>query len=75
MFITFLNIKGIVRFEFIPQGQAVNQFILCKYSSDYVTLSVEKCLNFRPTDIYRDSTTFHKAVTVKQFWLKDPLLN
>jgi hypothetical protein len=45
MLITFFNIKGIVHFEFIPQGQIVNQVY---YVETMKQLCETKGLNFGP---------------------------
>jgi hypothetical protein len=50
--IIFFDVKDIVHFEFIPQGQSVSQstkLIMWKYSSGYVKLCVETGQNFGPT--------------------------
>jgi len=60
MHITFSSIKGIVHFEFIPQGQTVSQaYYMC----------VVKGLNFGPTIGFPTMTTppAHRALSVKQF--------
>jgi hypothetical protein len=41
MLITFFDLKGIVHFEFIPQGQSA-KLITWKYLSGYMKLCVEK---------------------------------
>jgi hypothetical protein len=38
MLIAFFDIKGIVHFEFIPQGQAVNQASYMEVMKGYVKL-------------------------------------
>jgi len=45
MLINFFDIMGIVHFEFIPQGQTVNQ----TYCVAKLKLCVEKGMNFGPT--------------------------
>jgi actin-related protein len=45
MLITVFDIKDIVNFEFIPQGQTVNQ----TYCVAKLKLCVEKGMNFGPT--------------------------
>jgi hypothetical protein len=46
MLVTFF-VKGIIHFEFIPQGQST-KLIVWKYWSGYTKLCVENGLNFGP---------------------------
>jgi hypothetical protein len=47
MLITFFNIKAVVHFEFIPQGQST-KLIMCKYWNGYMKMCIQKGLNFGP---------------------------
>jgi hypothetical protein len=49
MLITFFNIKGTVHFEFIPQGQRVNQAYYMEILKQLHEVVRKKCLSFGPT--------------------------
>jgi hypothetical protein len=56
-------------FEFIPQGQAVNQAYCVEILMGYVKLSMQKGLNFGPANciLHHTNVSAHKALSVKQF--------
>jgi hypothetical protein len=72
MLITFFDIKGIVHFEFIPQGQRLTAW---RYSSCYMKLCIEKRLNSGP--IIRFPTMimlqFTRLSLSSSFWPKNRL--
>jgi hypothetical protein len=57
MLITFFDVKGILHFEFIPQGQTPNpKLIMWKYRSGYVKLCLEKGPNCGPVTEFSSIT-------------------
>jgi hypothetical protein len=48
IFIIFFDIKGVIHFEFIAQGQTVNQVYYVLILKHCVKLYIEKGLNFGP---------------------------
>jgi hypothetical protein len=75
MLITFFDIKGIDHFEFIPQGQTVNQ----AYSVEILKWLREAVRRKRPEIwskhwiLHNDSASVHKALS-SSFWSKNLLL-
>jgi len=69
MLITFFNIKGIVHFDFIPQGQTVNQ----AYCMEILKWLHEPVCRKRP-ELWPNDWILHdpayKVLSVKQFWPK-----
>jgi hypothetical protein len=55
MLITFFDIKGIVNFEIIPQGETVSQAYYVEILKPYI----EKTLNFGPTIGFSTITMSH----------------
>jgi hypothetical protein len=49
MLITFFDVKGIIHFECVPQGQIFNQTYYVEVLKRCVKLFVEEGLNFGPT--------------------------
>jgi hypothetical protein len=74
VFITFFDIKGIVHFEFILQGQTINRIVMWKYWSSYLKLCVEKLLNCSQTVEFSIMTMFQLTRhSVKQFLTPKPI--
>jgi hypothetical protein len=59
MLITFFDINGTFQFQFIPQGQRVDQAYYVEILKWYVKLRVEKHLNFGPTTGFSAMTMLH----------------
>jgi hypothetical protein len=71
----FFDIKIIVHFEFIPQGQWT-ELIMWKYRSSYVKLCVDKGLNFAPTIGFSTMTMLRitRCSLSSSLWPKNRLL-
>ena len=73
MLICFLNIKGLVHFEFVPQGQTVNQqFYLevLKRLCGAVRRKRPKLWWSGEWLLHHDNAPAHKALSVRQFLTK-----
>jgi hypothetical protein len=75
MLITFFDIKGIVRFEFIPQGQTVNQAYYAEIVKRLCEAVHRKRLQLWSNNwiLHHDNAPAHKALS-SSFWPKIPLL-
>ena len=74
MLICFFDIKGLVHFEFVPQGQIVNQqFYLevLKRSRDAVRRKRPKLSRSGERLLHHDNATAHTALSVRQFLTKN----
>jgi hypothetical protein len=69
MLITLFDIKGTVRFEFIPQGQTVNQDYRVEMLKRLHEAVRRKRPKLWPNDwiLHHDKAPDHKALSVKQF--------
>jgi hypothetical protein len=69
MLITFFNIKVTVHFEFIPQGQTVNQ----AYYVEILIWLREAVHKEGHELLHHDNAPAHKALSVKQFLVQKPI--
>jgi histone-lysine N-methyltransferase SETMAR len=69
MLITFLDIKGIVHSEFIPQGQTLNQAYCVDLLKRLREVVSRKRPELWPSDwiLHHDNAPAHRALSVKQF--------
>jgi histone-lysine N-methyltransferase SETMAR len=72
MFITFFDIKDIVHFEFILQGQTVNQAYYVEIMKQLYEPMHRKRPELWPGDwiLHHDNVPAHKELSVKQFLLQ-----
>jgi hypothetical protein len=69
MLIAFFDVKGVAHFEFIPQGQTVNQAYHMEILKRLRETAHRKMLELCPNDwtLYHYSAPAHKVLSVKQF--------
>jgi hypothetical protein len=69
MLTNFFDIKGIVRFELIPQAKQSTKLIMWKYWSGYVKPRIEWKPELWTNDkiLHHDNATAHKELCVNQF--------
>jgi hypothetical protein len=69
MVITFFNIKGIICFDFIPQGQAVTRAYYLEILKWLHEAVHRKIPEVWPSDwiLHHDDALAHKVLSVKQF--------
>jgi hypothetical protein len=72
LLITLFNIKGIVHFEFIPQGDIVNQAYYAEILKQLHEVMRGQKPEFWPSDciVHNNNAPAHKALSVKQFLTK-----
>jgi hypothetical protein len=73
MLITFFDIKGIVHFESIPQGQTVNQAYYVEILKPLREVVRSKGPELWPNDwvLHHDNAPAHRARPVKKFRTKN----
>jgi hypothetical protein len=73
--ITFCGIKGIVHFEFIPQGKTVNQAYYVEILKRLYEAVPRKRPELWPNDwiLHHDTASGHKVLSVKQFLAQKPI--
>jgi hypothetical protein len=69
VFITFLDIQGIIHFELIPQGQKVNQAYYMEILKRLREIMHGEMPELSPNDwiLRHDNDPAHKALSVKKF--------
>jgi hypothetical protein len=74
--ITFFDVKGIVHFKFIPQGQTVNEAYYMEILKWLCEDVCRKRPELWPSDWipHHDNVPAHMALTVKQFLAKKSII-
>ncbi len=68
--IAFFDIKGIVHFEFLPQGQTVNQYVYKEILRRLMRLVRDKRRNLWENNawvLHHDNAPAHSALSIRQF--------
>jgi hypothetical protein len=75
MLINFFDIMGIVHFEFIPQGQTVNQTYCVEILNQLDEAVLRKRPELWPNDwvLHHNNVQAHKSFSVKQFLIRKPI--
>jgi len=67
--VTFFDIKGVVHYQFIPQGQTINQVYFVEILKRLLETVRRERPELWPTDwiLHHNDAPAHKALSVKQF--------
>ena len=70
MLITFFDIKGIVHFEFLPQGQTMNQYVYNDILRRLMSSVLDNRRDLWETNawvLHHDNAPAHSALSIRQF--------